>query len=60
MELRYVIGEPSGITEFTEIELLSLWRKDEYLAAFADADCPAEYLESGPTGRGLFIGTRKR
>lgn len=59
MELRYVIGEASGITEFTEIELLSLWRKDEYLAAFADADCPAEYLESGPTGRGLFIGTRK-
>ncbi|KWT63835.1 SAM-dependent methyltransferase [Streptomyces albus subsp. albus] len=57
MELRYVVGQASGITEFTEIELLSLWRKDEYLSAFADAGCPAEYLEGGPTGRGLFIGT---
>ncbi|MFE1174100.1 class I SAM-dependent DNA methyltransferase [Streptomyces sp. NPDC058773] len=59
MELRYVVGEPSGITEFTEIELLSLWPKDAYLAAFEDAGCPAEYLEGGPTGRGLFIGTRQ-
>jgi SAM-dependent methyltransferase len=59
MELRYVIGEPDGITAFTEIELLCLFTKDEYLAAFADAECPAEFLEGGPTGRGLFVGVRR-
>ncbi|MEQ3550176.1 class I SAM-dependent methyltransferase [Pseudonocardia nematodicida] len=58
MELRFVIGEASGITEFTEIELLSLWTEQDYLTAFDDAGCPARYLPGGPTGRGLFVGVR--
>jgi SAM-dependent methyltransferase len=59
MELRYVVGEASGITEFTEIELLTLFTRDDYLSAFEDADCPAEFLPGGPTGRGLFVGVRE-
>lgn len=58
MELRYVVGAAGGITEFTEIEILSLWTKDEYQSAFEDAGCSVEYLDGGPTGRGLFIGIR--
>ncbi|GAA3990634.1 class I SAM-dependent methyltransferase [Thermobifida alba] len=56
MELRFVIGTKAGISEFTEINLLTLFTREEYLDAFADAGCPAEYLEGGLTGRGLFIG----
>jgi len=60
MELRYVIGSAEeGITEFTEIEILSLWTKEEYESAFTDAGCPVEYITGGPTGRGLFVGVRK-
>lgn len=58
MELRYVVGEAGGITAFTEIELLSLFAKDDYVTAFTEAGCSVEYLEGGPTGRGLFVGVR--
>lgn len=58
MELRFVVAEATGITTFTEIELLCLWTKEEYLAAFADAGCPATFHEGPPTGRGLFIGVK--
>ncbi|QFU89744.1 bifunctional 2-polyprenyl-6-hydroxyphenol methylase/3-demethylubiquinol 3-O-methyltransferase UbiG [Amycolatopsis sp. YIM 10] len=59
MELKFVIGEAGGLTEFTEIEILSLFTKDDYLSAFTDAGCSVEYLEGGPTGRGLFVGIRR-
>lgn len=58
MDLRYVVGDERGITEFSEIELLCLWTKEEYLSAFADAGAPAVYTPGWPTGRGLFVGTK--
>ena len=58
MEVRFVVGDRSGIREFTEIDVLSLWTEEEYLNAFHAAGCTAEFLPGGPTGRGLFIGTR--
>ncbi|WNM31368.1 class I SAM-dependent methyltransferase [Streptomyces sp. Li-HN-5-11] len=57
MEVRFVVGDRSGIREFTEVDVLSLWTKEEYLDAFRAAGCTAEFLPGGPTGRGLFIGT---
>lgn len=58
MELRFVVGDSSGLTEFTEIDLISLWTEEEYLSAFADAGCPATYTPGWPTGTGLFVGVR--
>ena len=58
LEARYLVGGPDGIKEFTHLHELTLFTEGEYLAAFADAGCPAEYVEGGLTGRGLFIGTR--
>ncbi|ASR34885.1 SAM-dependent methyltransferase [Prauserella marina] len=66
LEVRYLVGTSAGITQFTEVDHLSLFTKDEYLAAFTDAGCAAEYIEPDPEGkdviiprgRGLFIGTR--
>lgn len=58
MEVRFLVGESTGIKEFTEIDVLTLFTKDEYTQAFLDADCSVEYLPGAPTGRGLFVGTR--
>jgi SAM-dependent methyltransferase len=58
LEARYLVGGSAGIREFTQVHELMLFAEAEYRAAFADAGCPADYLEGGLTGRGLFIGVR--
>jgi dTDP-3-amino-3,4,6-trideoxy-alpha-D-glucopyranose N,N-dimethyltransferase len=58
LEARYLVGGPDGIKELTHVHRLTLFTEAEYLGAFADAGCPAEYLEGGLTGRGLFVGVR--
>lgn len=59
MEVRFLVGDAEGITEFTEVDLLTLFTLEEYLAAFADAGCPAEYLKTEWSARGIFVGTRE-
>lgn len=59
MELRFVIADASGIRDFTEIERLALWTKEEYVAAFEKAGIPAEYHPGQPAGRGLFVAVKK-
>lgn len=58
LEVHFLVGGGEGIREFTMTHLLMMFTKDEYLHAFAEAGCPAEYVEGGLTGRGLFIGER--
>jgi dTDP-3-amino-3,4,6-trideoxy-alpha-D-glucopyranose N,N-dimethyltransferase len=66
LEVRYLVGSPTGIIQFTEVDHLTLFTKEEYLGAFTDADCTAEFIEPDPNGqdviiprgRGLFVGTR--
>ncbi|CAM5447561.1 dTDP-3-amino-3,4,6-trideoxy-alpha-D-glucopyranose [Streptomyces tendae] len=58
MEVRFTVGDAAGIQQFTEIDVLTLFTKEEYLSAFADAGCSVEFLDGGPTGRGLFVGVR--
>jgi len=59
MELRFVIADANGIRDFTEIERLALWTKEEYLAAFETAGFPVRYQPGQPAGRGLFVGVKK-
>ncbi|ONI92330.1 SAM-dependent methyltransferase [Saccharothrix sp. ALI-22-I] len=58
MTVRYTVAESTGIRDFTEQEILSLFTEDEYLAAFEQAGIRAEHLPGGPNGRGLFLGVR--
>lgn len=67
LEVRYLVGDADGIRQFTEVDVLGLFTREQYLAAFRDAGCSADYLEPGtagqdvivPRGRGLFVGTRR-
>ncbi|MEV4754169.1 class I SAM-dependent methyltransferase [Micromonospora sp. NPDC049559] len=67
LEARFTVADRTGIREFTEVDLLTLFTLEEYLGALDDAGCTARYLpdgspELGPfatTGRGLFVGQRR-
>jgi len=58
MEVRWVVGEPTGIREFTEFEVMTLFSRDEFEAAFTDAGCEVTYQDGWLTGRGLFTAVR--
>ncbi|MFH8463675.1 class I SAM-dependent methyltransferase [Streptomyces sp. NPDC017991] len=60
MEVRFTVGDATGIQQFTEIDVLHLFTREEYVSAFTDAGCSVEFLEDGPTGRGLFVGIREK
>jgi SAM-dependent methyltransferase len=59
MEARWLVGDPSGLRSFTIVEAFTLFTRDEYLAAFEDAGCAAEYHDGWLTGRGIFVGVRR-
>jgi dTDP-3-amino-3,4,6-trideoxy-alpha-D-glucopyranose N,N-dimethyltransferase len=59
LEVRFVVAEPTGITDFTVLEIVTLFTRAEYEDAFQRAGCSVEYLEGGFAGRGLFVGTRE-
>ncbi|GHB16646.1 hypothetical protein GCM10010377_02960 [Streptomyces viridiviolaceus] len=60
MEVRFLVGEPTGIRTFTEIDVLTLFTREEYEQAFTDAGCSVAYQPGPPTGRGLFVGVKER
>ncbi|MCN9244371.1 class I SAM-dependent methyltransferase [Streptomyces sp. RY43-2] len=45
-----------GIRHFSEVHLITLFHQGEYEKAFETAGLRVEYLEGGPSGRGLFVG----
>lgn len=53
---KYLVGEATGIREFTTEDTLRLFRADQYADAFTNAGLTVEYLPAGPTDRGLFVG----
>ncbi|GGR16619.1 hypothetical protein GCM10010497_18680 [Streptomyces cinereoruber] len=59
MEVRFLVGEPGGIRTFTEIDVLTLFTREEYESAFRDAGCSVAYRPGDPTGRGLFVGVKE-
>jgi dTDP-3-amino-3,4,6-trideoxy-alpha-D-glucopyranose N,N-dimethyltransferase len=59
MEVHFLVGDAAGITEFTEIDELTLFTRAEYEAAFTDAGCSVEFLPDRLSARGLFVGVRR-
>ncbi|MFY1575845.1 class I SAM-dependent methyltransferase [Verrucosispora sp. WMMD703] len=58
MEERWLVGDAHGIREFTQVGLLAMFTRDEYLDAFAAAGCEGSYVTGWLTGRGLFVAIR--
>ncbi len=60
----FVIADPTGITDFSEVCVLGLFTRDEYVDALEDVGVTAELVpgfclaDGRPNGPGLFVGTR--
>ena len=59
MEVRWVVTDAAGEREYTSVETLTLFERDEYVAAFEAAGCPVDYLDGWFAGRGVFVGRRR-
>ncbi|MER7013626.1 class I SAM-dependent methyltransferase [Saccharopolyspora sp. NPDC000359] len=59
LHVEWSVANASGIRRFTETEVMSLFTRDQYLAAFEAADCEAHYRPGWLTGRGLFVAVRR-
>lgn len=59
IEVHYLIAEPGrDIAHLSETHLITLFTREAYEQAFVRAGLVVEFQEGGPSGRGLFIGTR--
>ncbi|KAA8887616.1 class I SAM-dependent methyltransferase [Nocardia colli] len=60
MSVQYLVATPEhGIRHLTDRHRLALFTREQYLAAFAAARCPAEFVQPAAFGRGLFIGVKE-
>jgi len=55
-EFHYLVGRPEGIEYFMEPHHVSLFRDEEYVAAFKGAGLSVEHDPQGLEGRSLFVG----
>ncbi len=58
MEIHYVVADASGVRHHSEVDLLTLFTRGQYEAAFGRAGLKAEYIEAEGTGPGFFLGVR--
>ncbi|HXW83079.1 MAG TPA: class I SAM-dependent methyltransferase [Candidatus Binataceae bacterium] len=56
----YMVGTADGIDYFTETHDLTMFSREQYLAAFEMAGLSTAWDEPGLMGRGLVIGTKPR
>ncbi|MEV3925642.1 class I SAM-dependent methyltransferase [Actinomadura coerulea] len=59
MDVRWLVGRPTGVSEFRTLEAFTMFTADEFTAAFEDAGCGVEHEETGLNGYGLFVGVRR-
>lgn len=58
MEFQYLVATPDGIEHFTEMHVMGLFTRDEYLTAFTNAGLDVSHDPEGLDGRGLYIGLK--
>lgn len=59
LHVEWTVADASGIRRFTELEVMSLFTREQYLAAFDLAGCDVDYRPGWLTGRGLFVAVRR-
>ncbi|MFI5564431.1 class I SAM-dependent methyltransferase [Amycolatopsis japonica] len=66
VEIKFVVGESTGLREWTDYFLMNLFTQEEYVSAFDRADCSVELLDIPWTlgadphnAPGLFVAVRK-
>lgn len=57
MELHYVVADADGVQHRQEIDLITLFTRDEYESAYSQAGLKAEYVASKTSGPGFFVGS---
>ncbi|MGC5011923.1 class I SAM-dependent DNA methyltransferase [Streptosporangium sp. DT93] len=58
MEVHYVVADAATpVRHFTVTHVNTLFTRERYEDAFAAAGLKVDYIEGGPSGRGLFAGT---
>ena len=60
LDFEYLIGKPDGIQKFHEKHELGLFDHDTMVKAFEHSDLDCDFMATGLTGRGLYIGTHKK
>jgi dTDP-3-amino-3,6-dideoxy-alpha-D-glucopyranose N,N-dimethyltransferase/dTDP-3-amino-3,4,6-trideoxy-alpha-D-glucopyranose N,N-dimethyltransferase/N-methyltransferase len=58
MEMHYLHGAPGSIDHVVEHHEMRLHTEEEYRLAFERAGLAVERRDPGPSGRGLYIGSR--
>jgi ubiquinone/menaquinone biosynthesis C-methylase UbiE len=58
LDIHYLVGEPQGVSHFTERHEIGLFTHQEYLDAFTKAELTVSYDPEGLFGRGMYIGTK--
>lgn len=56
MTVHFTVATAEGIRHFVDQHSISLFTREQYEAAFRNAGLEVEYLEEGPTDRGVFLG----
>ncbi|MEV7970317.1 class I SAM-dependent methyltransferase [Sphaerisporangium sp. NPDC088356] len=59
LETHFIVADADGIRHTADVQVMGVYRREEYQAAFAAAGCDAEYFEDGLAGRGLFVAVRR-
>ncbi|MDJ1136882.1 class I SAM-dependent methyltransferase [Streptomyces iconiensis] len=58
LQCQFLVADADGIRHFTDTQVLSLFSVETYLAAMRDTGLTAEFMEGGPSGRGLYVGAK--
>lgn len=58
MTVHYISADANGARHFTDTHRLALFTREQYMDAFTETGCTAEFIRSERFSRGLFVGVK--
>ncbi|WHT23341.1 methyltransferase domain-containing protein [Crossiella sp. CA-258035] len=58
LQCHFLVADEDGIRHFTDTQVLHFFPRELYLDAFTRAGLTVDYLDGGPSGRGLYVGIK--